>query len=149
VFNQKTIPIQEGLTLIAQRIGQSVQVGGVLHEHKDYLDAKLFDQANFSNKIYANSAGGVLNAAIRRANPVLGLNRCLKPMVLAGTAADTRPDSVFYLTVDTAIWKGTKSASITQSFALPQGIWDTTRPNGFVYTTHGYMEDDPMTMSPG
>ena len=65
VFNQKTIPIQEGLTLIAQRLGQSVQFGAVLHEHNDYLDAELFDPANFLNEIYANSTGGVLNAAIR------------------------------------------------------------------------------------
>ena len=89
--------------MIAQRLGQSVQFDAVLHEHNDYLGAELFDPANFSNEIYANAAGGTLNAAIRLANPVLGLTRCLKLMVLAGTAAQTRPDGVFYLTVDTTV----------------------------------------------
>ena len=49
--------------------------------------------------------------------------------------------------MDTTIRKGTKSASITQSFALPQGIWDTTRPNGTVHTTYGYVGDDPLAMT--
>ena len=68
-------------------------------------------------------------------------------MILVGTAAQTRLDGVFYLTMDTRIQKGTKSVVITQSFALPQGTWDSTRPNGTVHTTHGYLGDDPMTMS--
>ena len=113
VFNQKTIPIQEGLALIAKRLGQSVQFGAVLHKHNNFLDAELFDPANFSNKIYANAAGGALNTAIRRANPVLGLTRCFKPVVLIGPAPNTKPDGAVYLTVDTTIRKEAKSASIT------------------------------------
>ena len=103
VINQKTIPVQEGLVLIAQRLGQSVQFGAVLHEHTDYLNTTLFYPVNFSNKIYANAASGTLNAGVCPANAVLGHTQCLKQMVLAGTAAQTRPDGVFYLTVDATI----------------------------------------------
>ena len=51
VINQKTIPVQEGLVLIAQRLRQLVQFGVVLHEHTNYLNTALFDPANFLNKI--------------------------------------------------------------------------------------------------
>ena len=36
---------------------------------------------------------------------------------------------------------------ITQPFALPRGTWDTTCPSGTVHSTHGYVGDNPMTIS--
>ena len=87
VINTPTIHVQEGLVLIAQRLDQSVQFGMVLHDHTDYLNTALFDPANFSNEHYANSAGNTLIVAVHPVNQAFGHTRCLKPMVLAGTAA--------------------------------------------------------------
>ena len=97
------IPIQEGITQVAQYLRQSVQFGAVLYEHTDFLNDSLFNLANFSNQHYLNLAGVTVNIAVQPANTALGHSRCLKAMVLAGTAAQMRPDGIAFLTVDTMI----------------------------------------------
>jgi hypothetical protein len=64
VINQPTIPVQEGIQLIAQRLGHSVQFGAVLHEHTDFLKLSLFNPAKFLDEQYSNGAGVIINAAI-------------------------------------------------------------------------------------
>ena len=127
VINQHTIPVQEWINLVAQRLGQSVQF--------------------FSNDHYSNTAGVAINAVVWPANAALGHYQCLSPILAAGLAAQTRPGRVHFFMVDTTIRKTGKLAVITQSFALPQGTWEVTWPNGTTYVTHGYMGDDPLNIT--
>ena len=48
VINQSTIPVQEGITLVAQRPGQGVNFGAVLHEHTDFLNNSIFNPASIT-----------------------------------------------------------------------------------------------------
>jgi hypothetical protein len=48
--------------------------------------------------------------------------------------------------VDTTIGNDGKAVVITQSFVLPQGQYNVTRPNSSVHVTRGYVGDDPMFM---
>ena len=105
VINQPTIFVQERINLVAQRLGQSVKCGTVLHEHTDFLNYFLFDPANFLNEHYLNAAGVTINATVWPANAALDHHRCPKPMLAASSAAQTRTNGVHFLTVDTTIQK--------------------------------------------
>ena len=67
-------------------------------------------------------------------------------MLNAGTATQTRPGGVHFFTADTTIRKDDKEVTITQSFILPQGQHNVTRPNDSVHVTRGYVGNDPMIM---
>ena len=146
VFNQPTVPVQEGIILIAQRLGHSVQFSAVLHKHTNFLQSDLFDPSNFLNEHYSNAAGVAINAAIRPANAALAHHQCLKHMLNAGTSAQTRPDTIHFLTVDITIQKDGKALQITQSVILPKGQHTVTRPNGSVHVTRGYVGDNSVVM---
>ena len=68
-------------------------------------------------------------------------------MLAAGPATQTRPGGTHFLTVDTIIQKGLKSVVVTQSFALPQGTWNVTLPNGTIIVTHIYVGEIPLNMT--
>ena len=93
-------------------------------------------------------AGDTINAAVWQANAVLNHHRCLKPMIDAGKAAQTRPDDINFFTVDTIIQKAGKAVTITQYFVLPQCQLNVTRPNMTVHVILGYVRENPTCLCP-
>jgi hypothetical protein len=143
VINQPTIPIWKGILLIAQHLEHPVQFSAVLHEHTNFLKSTLFDPAIILNKHYLNVAGILFNNVIHPSSNVLAHHLCLRSMVDAGLADGTRPDSIHFMTVDTAIQRDGRVVFITQSFTLSQGQHTVARPASNLHITNSYVGEDP------
>ena len=113
-----TIPFPEGFALVSNRMGKGVQAGAELQFARETLALKIFDPSSFSGVHYYDNQGTILQNAIRDADPaaVPPLLNSIRPMLLEGNANTTRPDNIFFMSVDCTISEDTERFCFSQLF---------------------------------